>query len=403
MSFLPELPAHFDNLARFALLLIAAIALAEIGQRTLRLPRLTGYVLAGLLMGPGVLDWAPMSISGALRPVLLMALGLLLFELGSKVNLRWLQDNPGLLASSLAESGLTFVGAYLFLDAMGYVVATSITVAAIAVSTSPTVVMRVVSENGARGQMTQRLLLFTALNSLYGILLLKIGMSLVHFNQQSEPWLAIGHPVYVTCGSFLLAIVVARAMEWTQAFGLRRESERFSLVIAVLLLASSAGDRLGLSVPMVLLCAGMVMRVQSKRIQLYPEHFGSAGALLVIVLFVLTGVALTPTQILAGGFVSLGLIAIRGTSKLIATGIPFGRHALSPHKSRWLGVALLPMSSLAVLQAYDVSDLYPDFGDDIVAIVLGAVAVMELIAPILTQIALRRAGESSTQLATRSG
>lgn len=403
MSFLPELPAHFDDLARFALLLIAAIALAEIGQRSFRLPRLTGYVVAGLLMGPGVLDWVPLSISGALRPLLLMALGLLLFELGSKVNLRWLADNPGLLLSSLAESGLTFIGTYLFLDAMGYVVATSITVAAIAVSTSPTVVMRVVAENGARGQMTQRLLLFTALNSLYGILLLKIGMSLVHFNQQSEPWLAIGHPVYVTCGSFLLAIVVARAMEWMQSVGLRRESERFSLIIAILLLASSAGDRLGLSVPMVLLCAGMLLRAQSKRIQLFPEHFGSAGALLVIVLFVLTGVALTPAQILAGGAISLGLIAIRCTSKFIATGIPLGRNGLSPQKARWLGVALFPMSSLAVLQAYDVSELYPNFGDDIVAIVLGAVAVMELVAPILTQIALRRAGESAVHIVTRKG
>ena len=58
-------------------------------------------------------------------------------------------------------------------------------------------------------------------------------------------------------------------------------------------------------------------------------------------------------------------------------------------------VALLPMSSLAVLQAYDVSGLYPAFGEEIDAIVLGAVAVMELAGPILTQLAVRRAGEAS--------
>ena len=60
----------------------------------------------------------------------------------------------------MAEAGLTFAGVYLFLAWNGFVSATSITVAAIAVSTSPTVVMRVVSENNARGQLTQRLLLF---------------------------------------------------------------------------------------------------------------------------------------------------------------------------------------------------------------------------------------------------
>jgi hypothetical protein len=52
------------------------------------------------------------------------------------------------------------------------------------------------------------------------------------------------------------------------------------------------------------------------------------------------------------------------------------------------------MSSLAVLQAHDVAGLYADFGDDVLAIVLGAVLIMELLGPVATQIALRRSGEA---------
>lgn len=395
MSFLPSLPDHIDTLSRVALLLIAAIALAEAGQRWLRLPRLTGYVLAGVLLGPGVLKWAPLSISGELRPLMLLGLGLLLFELGSRVDLRWLKDNPSLILTSVTEAGLTFIGVYTFLSSFGYVSATCVTVAAIAVSTSPTVVMRIVAENNARGQMTQRLLLLTALNSLYAILLLKIGVAFVHLNQLTDVWHAVAHPVYIACGSFLFAYAVAYAMKVTRSSGLRRESERFTLVIAVLLLTSTVADRLGLSVPMVLLCAGMFLRIRSERLVVFPEHFGSAGALLVIMLFVLTGLALTPEQIVAGGMMSLGLLAIRGGAKYLGAWWSAGRGGLAPQKSGWLGIALLPMSSLAVLQAYDVSELYPSFGDEIVAIVLGAVAVMELIGPVLTQLALRRVGEAS--------
>lgn len=395
MDFIPPLPSQVDNFARVALLLIAAVSLAELGQRWCRLPRLSGYVLAGIVLGPGVLAWAPLSISGDLRPLMLLGLGLLLFELGSKVDLRWLADNRSLLISSLAEAGLTFVGVYSFLAWAGMLTATCVTVAAIAVSTSPTVVMRIVAENNARGQMTQRLLLLTALNCLYAILLLKVGLAFVHYNQNPDPWPAIAHPLYVTSGSLLLAVLVALAMRFSQSTVLRRDSERFAVVLAVLLLSATAADRFGLSVPMVLLCGGMILRYRSKRLLLFPEHFGSAGALLVILLFVLTGLALDPAQIAAGGLLSLGLLLIRGGAKYLGARWSAGRGGLAPHKANWLGVALLPMSSLAVLQAYDVSALYRDFGDEVVAIILGAVVVMELLGPILTQLALRRAGEAS--------
>lgn len=396
MNFPPSLPEQVDTYARVALLLIAAIGLAELGQRWLRLPRLTGYVLAGILLGPGVLHWAPLSISGELRPLMLLGLGLLLFELGSKVDLRWLGANRSLILSSISEAGLTFVGVYAFLAWSGFVPATCMAVAAIAVSTSPTVVMRIVAENNARGQMTQRLMLLTALNSLYAILLLKVSVAFVHYHQQGDLWSSIAHPLYITSGSFLLAVVVAMAMRLVYSAGLRRDSERFAALLAVLLITSTVADRLGLSVPMILLCGGMILRSRSQRLHLFPEHFGSAGALLVILLFVLTGLALTPAQVAAGGLMSLGLLIIRGGAKYLGAWWSSGRGGLAPHKASWLGVALLPMSSLAVLQAYDVAELYPDFGDEIVAIVLGAVVVMELIGPIVTQLALRRVGESAS-------
>lgn len=395
-----------DVLARTALLLIAAVALAELGQRRLGLPRVTGYVLAGVLMGPGVLHWAPLSISGELRPFMLLGLGLLLFELGSRVDLRWLKANPWLLASSVTEAALTFAGAYAFLKFAGTTTATAFTVAAIAVSSSPTVVMRVVSETGARGQMTQRLLLLASLNSLYAILLLKFGFALIHLDQAGDLLRAITQPLYQASGSFLLAVVVAFAMHLGQSARLPRESERFAIVIAILLLASNVADGLGLSVPMVLLVAGMLLRSRPGRLVLFPEHFGAAGALLVVLLFVLTGLAITPEQVVAGGALASGLLLIRGGAKWLGAWWSAGRGGLAPCKARWLGVALLPMSSLAVLQAYDAAGLYPASaspaipasaaaGGEILAIVLGAVAVMELAGPILTQFALRRSGEAA--------
>lgn len=395
MTFPLGLPFEIGVFGRVALLLIAAIAAAQICDRWLRLPRLVGYVLAGLLLGPSMLAWVPSSITGDLRPLMLLGLGLLLFELGSRVDLRWLRHNPMLIVSSLIESGVTFVATYLFLEWFDLATATRVAVSAIAVSTSPSVVMRIVAENNARGQMTERLMLMTALNSLYAILLLKISVGIVHLDRNAGLLQAIGHPVYMAAGSLLLGAALAYGMHLARFAQLTRESERFALVIAVVLLGTTLADRLGLSVPMALLCGGMLLRSLSQRLHLFPEHFGTAGALLVIILFTLTGVALDPRHVLAGGMMSLGLLLIRGLAKYLGAYVSAGYGGLAPKKAAWLALALLPMSSLAVLQAHEVAGLYADFGDDIVAIVLGAVLVMELLGPVATQIALRRSGEAT--------
>ena len=387
-------PFEIDAFGRIALLLIASIAGAEICQRWLSLPRLIGYVLAGLIMGPSVLGWVPQSITGGMRPLLLLGLGLLLFELGSRVDLRWLRHNPMLLVSSLVESTFTFTATYIFLGWFDLAMATRVTVAAIAVSTSPSVVMRVVAENNARGQLTERLMLMTALNSLYAILLLKVSVGLVHLDRDAGLLQVFGHPAYIAFGSLLLALGLSYGIHLASFSLLRRESERFTLVLALVLLGATLADQLGLSVPMALLCGGMILRAMSQRLQLFPEHFGVTGALLVIILFTLTGVALDPRHILVGGSMSIGLLLIRGLAKYLGAYLSAGLGGLAPKKAGWLGVALLPMSSLAVLQAYAVAGLYADFGNDVLSIVLGAVLIMELLGPVATQIALRRSGET---------
>ena len=91
-----------------ALLLLAGVmvvgALAgEIIARRTRLPRLVGYTLAGwcaVALGAGL----TMPLGNTARLVIDLSLALLLFEIGSRVRLRWLRRNPGLLATSVLES-----------------------------------------------------------------------------------------------------------------------------------------------------------------------------------------------------------------------------------------------------------------------------------------------------------
>jgi Flp pilus assembly protein TadB len=67
---------------------------------------------------------------------------------------------------------------------------------------------------------------------------------------------------------------------------------------------------------------------------------------------------------------------------------------MSSGRAALVVLALLPMSGLAVVMVRDTVSLYPTFGRELAAVVLSAVVILELIGPLATQFALRRAGEA---------
>src|SRR5689334_14509335 len=108
-SFLPHWPFVPDAVFWAGLALFVAGLLGELCYRAWRLPRISGYAVIGLVAGASGFGAIDAGVGGTLRLLLDVALGLLLFELGSRLDLRWIRRNPWLVASSLAEASLTFV------------------------------------------------------------------------------------------------------------------------------------------------------------------------------------------------------------------------------------------------------------------------------------------------------
>jgi hypothetical protein len=179
-SFFPAWPLAPDAIFWAGLALLAAGLCGELCYRAWRLPRISGYAVIGLIAGAagsGVID---SDSASAARPLLDVALGLLLFELGSRLDLRWIRRNPWLILSSVAEATLTFalvLPVLLFLN-VPLMVATVL--AAIAMATSPAMVIQLKTELRAEGQVTQRLLTLTALNSMYAVVIEKLVSSWLH-------------------------------------------------------------------------------------------------------------------------------------------------------------------------------------------------------------------------------
>lgn len=390
----PAWPLQGNELMQLAVALLLAAVCGEAVARVLRFPRVTGYSLAGLLMGPTLLGWFGPADLDHVRIAIDLALALLLFELGVRLDIRWFRANPWVLGSSLAESSITFILTYLLMRGMGYPNGLAATVGAIAIGTSPSVVMRVAAEQRAEGQVTQRLFVLCALNIAYSVVLSKLIVGGMHGVFRGDWTLAALHPLYLLLGSLVVGGLLALAFRLLRRMFNLSDEQGVVVLFGLLLLTLALLDMLKLPGMLAPLIAGAIVKYFDPRPHLWPRHFGTAGGVLVIALFMLTGMSLTPEQMAAGGAAALVLLIARVAGKTGGVMLLGPVSGISLRQAAALGIALAPMSGVAFLLTEDIRTIYPFFGSQLAPIVLSMVAVLELLGPLAVQWGLRYAGES---------
>ncbi len=397
LFFLPAWPPSADVVLWVSLTLVIAALLGEFVYRWLRLPRVVGYAAVGTIVSAFELGLAGTVLKPGLRSIVDLALALLLFELGSRINLRWLRTNPWLLATSLAEATLTFGAVYLALSALGTDPRTATAIAAIAIGTSPAVVMRVASEFDASGQVTERMIVLTGLNTFYAVLASKFVFGWLHAEYVGSLVRAFAHPLYLLAGSAIVAALLAFTVSLiARRLDLRNENSTL-LLLGMILLALSITKMANLSTLLVPLLAGVMLRNSTERPWIWPRHFGTAGGALVLMLFVVTGSVWSVDTLLAGAGLGAAVIVARSAAKLVATTLLAAPSGLALRQGVALGITLAPISGAALVMMTELQNLYPEFASHLTAIVFSAIAFLELIGPIAVHLALRWVHEENVR------
>jgi Kef-type K+ transport system membrane component KefB len=394
LDFLPQLPFALSQPVLFGALLVLGLAAGEAARRYAALPRITGYVLAGVLLGPEATNLLSADALLDARLLVDLSIGLIVFELGFRLDFGWLRRNRWLLVTALAESVFCFAAIYATLSWFGFRPLLAAAAAAIGTATSPAVVMVVAQELRAEGQVTERMLLFTAVNSMAAYLALTLLLPFLYLEQASAWQDAVLHPLYLIAGSVLTGFVACLLLLRLAAWIGQREEGQFVLLVAAVVLTVGAAHSLNLSVLLALLTLGMLARNLDRAHVLLPLRFGHGGQLFFVVLFVLTGASLEFASLATAAGVAAAFIVMRFLGKALAL-LAFGRlSGIRPGGAGLLAIALLPMSGLAVVMVQDTALFYPSFGRELADVVLAAVVVLELAGPLATQFALRRAGEA---------
>ncbi len=393
LFFLPDWPSRMNAMSWLALLLVAGLLGGEIVARALRLPRITGYAAVGFALGPAGLGWVDKAALADMRVFIDVSVGFILFELGQRLDLRWLRRNPALLASSVFEAALGFAAVFGVLTLLDVPPLLAACAAAIAMATSPAVVMTVVRDQRAQGQVTERLLHLSALNSVYAFLAMTMLFAWLNLEYRGGWGVILLHPLYLIVGSLVLATAASAVTLLLLRRVGRGPDAQFICVVALVLATVAAASTLKLSVLMTLLAFGALTRVLDHDRRFATLTFGRTGMALTVVLFTLSGAYLSIDPLPGAAWAAAALIAARFAGKavvLFALARPSG---LQVRKASLLSVGLVPMSGIAVVLVQDTAAVFPQFGPSLSAVLLSAIVMLEVLGPLAVQFALRRAGE----------
>jgi len=393
MEFLPAWPLRFNELMLFSLLLGAGLLGGHLAGRTTFLPRITGYIAAGFLLGPSVSGLLTTDLLGHARLFTDIALGLILYDLGRLLKLRELRTSRWLLTAGLAESMLSFLLIFVLLRLAGLHTLSASMVAAVGISSSPAVLLLVTRQLGARGIVTSSAINLVAMNNVLAFFMFLTVLPLLHLEQQASLLTIFLQPLYQLGVSLAIAYGLSRLMVWVARHLGPRENAHFALTIAVIIGAIGLAKMLNVSSLLMLLSLGILSSALDREERLLQVEFGYGGELFFLILFVVAGANIHLYELTQAGLFALLFVVARIAAKSVSTYAVMRYADFDHRRSVMLGLTLTPMAGLAIGLSQMAYDLYPQFSRDVEIIVLAAVAIFETIGPVATEFALKQSGE----------
>ena len=393
-----------NELASLGTILLIALLAGHV-VKFLRVPEVTGYILAGVLLGPTGAHLITYEALDSLEVFSEVALGLILFAIGAVFELGQFRRIGRRVATLTATESLLaalFVGGGAL--AVGQPLIIALLLGVIAMETAAASTLMVMRECNAEGPLTETLSALIALNNIFcltGFLALVAGIDLQRqVAEQGLQWAVVYRSLYplvwqltgsIALG-FLLGLLIA-----TWGKQVTEQGEMLILLVGGLLLAVGAAQLLDLSPLLTTLAVGAAMVNLSRESRRIFDALGQTDPPLYAIFFVIAGADLNLGLLPSLGALGAVYVLGRAGGKLLGTVVASRRIPQEPVVRRYLGYAMLSQAGLAVGLLLTVNRRFPDVAPVVTTVVLAGVTVFELIGPLGARFALVRAEETRPQ------
>ncbi|WDZ96953.1 cation:proton antiporter [Herbaspirillum sp. WKF16] len=388
---------QWNALLVFGGLLLFGLIAGYIVSKSPWVPRITGYLLVGFVLGAGGLNLLSGEVLKVTNVFADIAVALVVYQLGRYVDIGWLRREKWLLITVGTSAVLCFAFVSIALSWFGSDNVMALLGGVMAIATAPAVVLVVLRDLKAEGQVTRRLAAMTALNNFVAVLAAYALLPVIAHEAGTPVSTLIQHTLYSLFGSAILAYLTYWLMMPLARLLGREGSSQFVLVISVIALAIGVAHALHLPVMLTMLIFAILSKNLDRQFDLMELEFGVANELFIVMLFVTVGASMRLSDLTVLGFSVLILVAAR----FLAMGIGvflFARFArMNWRQAGLLTLGTLPMTEVGVGLMQTVSSLYPHTTANVLPLLAGAMVVLEFMGPVATQFALIKSGESGRE------
>lgn len=414
-SFAPEaLHAGGTELA-FGFLLLSAYFTGKLVSR-IGLPKLTGYIASGIVVGPYVLGLVDKHMTGQLKLVGGIATAILALTAGAELNLRsvkplittvrrisvWAVFGT-MIAIAIALFAVRPLVPFLARMPVEHAAVVCLTLGTALTAKSPAVVMALIGETRAEGVLTKTILTTVIVADLAVIVLYGVTSSIATavIGGNVDVGAAIGGIAWGVAGSMGVGLFIGAVLG---QFILHVDRGVGLFAVMLCFIVAEVGHAVNLDPLVIMLAAGLWLENVSKAdARKLLDGFDGASLPVYLVFFALAGAKLDLVALSALVVPVLIIVVVRAGSFYAGSRAGTRGPDVDPLVRRLAWIGLVPQAGLALALAELVRRTFPAFGDAAFALVLGVVATNELTAPVVLRIALLRSGEAGKRAGPATG
>ena len=403
-------------LISLSIALLSGLLLSRLAK-IIRLPAITAYLIAGVLIGPYILGAINVPGLGISRELISdfgiicdLALGFIAFSMGSEFRLTALKKiGKQATVIGIIQAVFTTILVDIVLISLHFLMpdklplSAAIVLGAVASATAPAATLMVVRQYKAKGPLTSILLPVVALDDAVGLVVFAISFGIAKAMNQAEFGLLaiILEPPLEVILSLLLGLVMGYLFTLCEKF-FHSRSKRMAVSVTFVMLTVGLSSlkcqvgniHIGFSSLLACMMLGTVFCNICDFSEELMERADRWTAPILILFFVISGAELELSVFTNAAIVIIGVayIASRSFGKYFGAGLSSRLVKCDPSIIKYLGITLLPQAGVALGMAIKASELGAD-GAMVRNITLFAVLIYEIVGPYLTKVALTKAGD----------
>lgn len=384
-----------NTLFSLSLAMIVGLLMTRI-MKKINLPNVTGYLIAGLLVGPYCLNIFTTENVESYTVLTNAALGFIAFSIGGEFKLSSLKQlGAKIFLITLFEAvGATALVSTLMI-LLGINTSLALVLGAIASATAPAATLMVVRQYKAKGPVTSTLLPVVAVDDAVCLMLFSILSSVAKTVGKGDGFdikETLVMPIVEILGSLVIGFAVGFVLSVATKFFLSR-ANRISLAVTAVFLGVGLSEMLGLSSLLLCMAIGAAMANFSKVSDAVMECTDRWTPPLFMLFFVISGAEFNFEVFKTVGLIGVLYLVLRSSGKYFGAMLGCALVKTEKNVKKYLGITLLPQAGVAIGMAQLSLTVIPEYGEQIRAVILCATLVYELVGPLLTKIALTKAGE----------